>query len=292
MRKAFAGGITGRRRRDKHRRFRNLRLLPCLIVAAVMTSCLWPATARAVSIVVTLPPLAGLVRMLDAKPRVDCLLPPGADAHDFQLAPGQVRLLRRADLLVRAGRDDGHWRGLRATHSLDLWPDTDHAWLLPSAVRRALPRLAKALETLEPDRRNIIEANLRQAVALTRDIERRWQAAFAPINGWSVIMEHPAWRHLCERFGLTVSAVLEPHHHGGVRPRKLDEALQLTRRQPRILLWGDLRHGNRALEWLAQRAGSRPVLKLDALGSCGMSWRALHQTNIERLQTFLTESGR
>jgi len=287
VRKALTEGIAARGHRRKHLFFRLFHRLPCIVVAAMVASSPWPTTAQAVSIVVTLPPLAGLVRLLDAKPRVDCLLPPGADAHDFQLAPGQVRTLRRADLLVRAGRDDGHWRGLRARRTLDLWPETDHAWLLPTEVRKALPRLARALQSLEPDRRNIIEANLQQAVALTRDIEHRWQAALTPIAGRDAIMEHPAWRRLGERFGLTVPVVLEPHHHGGVRPRRLDEALRLARQRPNTLLWGDLRHDNRALEWLARRAGGRAVLKLDALGTCGMAWRALHRANIERLRAFL-----
>ncbi len=246
----------------------------------------WTTAARAAGVVVTLPPLAGLVRLLDDGADVRCLLPPGADAHDFQLAPSQADALARASLLVRTSRDDGHWRGLRAVRTLDLWPETDHAWLLPSEVHEALPRLARELERLAPERRPRIETRLARALKQVDDVEAAWRTALAPLIGRGVVMEHPAWRRLAERFGLPVLAVLEPSHHGGVRPRRLEEALTLLRERPGVMLWGDARHANRALAWLSRRAGNRPVLMLDALGACGQSWTELMQANIARVTSF------
>lgn len=253
----------------------------------LIASCfLLPAVARA-DIVVTLPPLAGLVSMLEPNADVHCLLAAGADPHTFQLTPRQAGQLRQADLLVRASRDDGEWPGLDAnTPTLDLWQKDDHAWLRPSLVKQALPRLAARLQQLHPAHRQQIADTLRTALVLCDQLEEAWREALLPLRQQGVIMQHPAWRGLCQHFGIPVRAILEPHHHGGeVTPQKLEQALQTIRTHPATALWGDNRHSNRALTWLMQHAHTGKPAILDALGTCGMRWEALMRHNIALLGT-------
>jgi len=255
--------------------------LSCLI--GLLLYAATPNTAQAF-IVTTLPPLAGLASMLDTKAKVFCLLPPGADAHDFQLTPKQVQQLKQADLLIRASRDDGHWPGLEiATLQLNLWPEKDHAWLLPSEVRKVLPLLAKKLQDIAPGHRQGIEQSLKRALRACDEMEIAWKQALAPLQQRGVVMQHPAWRRLCEHFKVPVWAVLEPRHHGSIRPRTLESALVLLQAHPGILLWGDVRHSNRGLIWLSHHDNNKPVLAFDALGTCGMSWIELMHDNLERL---------
>jgi len=252
-------------------------------VTGLLLCAITPGTAYAV-IITTLPPLAGLVSMLDTKADVHCLLPPGADAHHFQLTPKQVQQLKQADLLVRASRDDGNWPGLSiSVRQMDLWPKRDHAWLLPSEVRRILPSLAKKLQEIEPGRRQAIAQSLKRALHICDNMERAWALALASVREHGVIMQHPAWRRLCEHFNVPVWEVLEPRQHGSIRPRKLEHALHLIKTRPGILLWGDMRHSNRGLVWLSRHDGNKPVLQLDTLGTCGMTWVQLMQDNLARL---------
>jgi len=247
-----------------------------------------PNTAQA-AIITTLPPLAGLVSMLDAKAEVYCLLPPGADAHNFQLTPKQVQQIKHANLLLRASRDDGHWPGLNmAVQQLDLWPKKDHAWLLPSEVRRILPLLARKLQDIAPGHRQSITRSLRRALRVCDKLELAWKQALAPLQQRGVIMQHPAWRRLCEHFKVPVRAVLEPRHHGSIRPRALESALVLLQAHPGILLWGDVRHSNRGLIWLSHHDNNKPLLAFDALGTCGMSWIELMHDNLERMSAHIS----
>ncbi|HXH64327.1 MAG TPA: zinc ABC transporter substrate-binding protein [Mariprofundaceae bacterium] len=238
-------------------------------------------------VVVTLPPLGGLVRMLDTQAEVTVLLPPTADPHHFQMPPKATESLMQATLFIRASRDDGGWSGLETpATTLDLWPDASHGWTRPDRVRAALPRLAAALERIYPSHAASIRTRLPAAIAETRRIEAAWQKALAPYHNDGVIMQHPSWQPLCELMGVPVRAVLESHRHGQeFGPRDLDRALQIVDAHPNVLLIAEARHDNRALDWIVGHS-DQPLhrITLDALGTNSMRWNDLMQDNLKRLQ--------
>lgn len=256
----------------------------CLLLIATLT----PALVNATSVAVTLPPLAGIVAMLDEKTETICLLPAAADPHHFQLQPRKIEALKQADILIRASFDDGGWPLPPVHHnSIDLWPDRDHGWLSPAEVRKVLPSIASALIALQPERKEKIEHNLKTAVEATIQLENKWRSTLQPFHSSGVIMQHPAWRRLMIEMGTPVLAVLESGHHGHEHgPHALDGALQKLNSHPGALLLHDAAHINKALEWIAAHAET-PVRQatLNALGSCNSSWAAFMQANLDALKT-------
>lgn len=250
------------------------------------------APAGAAGIVTTLPPLAGLVLMLDGKAEVHCLLPPGADAHDFQVTPRQAQSLREADLLIRASFDDRHWSGVQLQErTLDLWPTRSHAWLSAKDVRSKLPELAQALQRLYPQRSAQIQAALGRALDLCDTMDGLWDKALAPWRSAGVIMQHNAWQSMLQEHGVPVWSVLENGHHGeSIAPHRLEDALNLLHAHPSALLWGNQRHAGKALQWLQEHSdgADTPLLNFDPLGDCGMRWPQLMQRNLD----ILTQAGR
>ena len=246
-----------------------------------------PKVALGSEIAVTLPPLAGLVAMLDSKATVFCLLAPGTDPHHFQLQPRTIESLRQSRLLIRALRDDRSWP-LPPEHdnTLALWPERDHGWLSPSAVRQALPEIAEALIALHPERSGAIAAALAEALAQADAIAAAWRQALTPMRAAGVIMQHPAWQRLMQEMDVPVLTVLESGQHGHEHgPHLLDEALAKLKQQPNAWLLGNKGHSGRALEWLADHADPRPhYVTLDPLGRCGDSWPALMRDNMKRIE--------
>ena len=256
--------------------------------AVLLALCLSPSAAAA-GIVTTLPPLTGLVLLLDPQADVQCLLPPGADAHDFQLTPKQVQSLKQADMLVRSSYDDGHWSGISlAGRTLDLWPEQGHAWLWPAAVINILPKLAEALQLLAPEREQAITQALSKALSHAYAMNIRWYKALEAYHERGVIMQHNAWQPVLAAYKVPVWAVLETQHHGDdIGPHRLEEALRLLNAHPNALLWGNQRHASRALQWLQEHQSSpqkAQLLNFDPLGDCGSTWLQLMQANLDLLE--------
>jgi len=263
--------------------------LLCLGICLGACMGLTAANASAKGIVTTLPPLTGLVLLLDAEADVHCLLPPGADAHEFQLTPRQVQMLKQADLLIRSSYDDGHWSGIGShRRSFDLWPTQAHAWLSPNAVRDKLPALAAELQALAPERRAQIAAALTRALQACDAADADWRKALAPYREAGAIMQHNAWAAVLQHYGVPVWSVLESGHHGdAIGPHRLEQALGLLQAHSGALLWGNRRHASRALQWLQEHAGNGAwprLLLFDPLGECGMTWPQLMQRNLDTLR--------
>lgn len=262
-----------------------VRLLSCSAMLLLGWMLRPTVMMAAPSVVATLPPLAGMVRLLDPELAPDCLLGASADPHLMRITPRQAAALRRARLLLRSSGDDGGWRGLapRAGTVLDLWPDRHHAWLVPAWVRRRLPALADALV-----RRGLLpaaerDARLARASARLDALEAGWRRLLAPWRERGVIMQHPAWRALMRHFGVAVRAVLEPSHHGeGAGPRRLERALRLLRGSDPPLLLVEESHGNRMIDWLRARVQDARVVRLNALGRCGLPLDRLMADNQSR----------
>ncbi|MDX8389333.1 MAG: metal ABC transporter substrate-binding protein [Mariprofundaceae bacterium] len=242
------------------------------------------------SVIVTLPPLAGLVSMLDAESDVRCLFAMGQDPHNAHISPKQKGMLLQSDLVVRASADDRHWLALRRDKVavFDLWPKHAHAWLQPSQVRKVLPKLADVLITTYPKREKVIRKNLQEAFASLDVIELAWKEALAPFQPHGVILQHTAWRHLLQQYGVAIVASLDTDHHGHeISPRRLERALAAAVSDQKITLWGDQYHDNRAVEWLQEHGAKGALFKLDPLGYCGAPWTDLMRENIAKL-TVLT----
>ncbi len=251
------------------------------------------STQSSNNLLVTLPPLAGLVSWLAPQINVQCLLPNNADPHHFQLKPKQINALQKTKLLVRSLPDDKHWSSLNiAKNTFSLW-DTQknttatatHAWLNPKQVQQSLPELGKKLQKTFPKYKNDIQQQLHQAEKQATNVWQQWQQLIqnTKLKQYGVIMQHPSWKGMFEALGVPVRFVLESEQHGQeYGPRKLEKALHILEQFPQTILIADSKHSNRALTWLNKGQKHR-IIKLDALGQCGDSWLTLMQKNMQQL---------
>lgn len=200
------------------------------------------ASARDVSIVVTIHPLALLLNEIGGeRVAIHVLVPPGASPHAFEPNPSDLVRVSRADAFIKLGGGLDDWAQRLFTTSqtsaisatlLEFLnhPEDPHVWLDPILVRdEIVPSLTALLIQIDPagdayytDRalrfRDSLEELDHEIRSLLRADARRYVAF------------HNAWRYFAARYGLEEIAVVQQMPGEEPTPRELGRLVREARR--------------------------------------------------------------
>ncbi len=170
---------------------------------------------------------------------VDALLPSGADPHTYELTPGRVADIARADVaFVNGLRLEGNVRKaidenaggpvVELSQGLPTIEDNPHLWL---DVRQAAGYVERIRDTLigqDPAGRAVYEANAAAYLEQLGALDREMEAAVLsiPPERRKLVTFHDAFPYLAMRYGLEVVGVVAPSP--GQEPSAQDVA-ELTR---------------------------------------------------------------
>ena len=216
------------------------------------------ASARPV-VLVSIPPQAWLVERL-AGDRVSVLelVPPGASPHAYDPTPRQLAAAAEAALWFTVGATMEQAlqpRLQRMLPDLLVVPTADeavgdpacrhdgdgghvdedghehdpHVWLDPVMAAEAAARMAAALGRLDPDGAAVYAERLGALRRELADLDGELAATLAPVRGGELLVMHPAFGWLAERYGLTQTAV----EQGGQSPSPRHLATLLERARAR-----------------------------------------------------------
>jgi zinc transport system substrate-binding protein len=77
-----------------------------------------------------------------------------------------------------------------------------HIWLSPPLVRNQARTITTALQTIDPARRNVYDANLRQFVARIDRLDNELRQILTGKSGMQFMVFHPAWGYFAHAYGL------------------------------------------------------------------------------------------
>ncbi len=215
-----------------------LRLAAAAALAAI------PASADVPQVVADTPVVHSLVAMVMGDlggPAL--LLGQGADAHDFQLRPSQLRAVKSARLVVWIGPEMTPWLdhalasghagqdlallGLPGTFLIDYddgtadpagshdhgeahdHGDTDpHAWLDPANAALWVGAIAGKLAALDPGNEGTYRANAAAARDRIAALDAALTARLAPTPGKGLVFGHAAYGYFTGHYGLAVAGSL------------------------------------------------------------------------------------
>ncbi len=233
----------------------------------------WASELR---VVATIYPLASIVRAVGGE-RVDveCLVPPGASPHGFELKPSQIRAIKRASLLVKVGAHLDDWldRALNGagckvfvvTKGLELDEGNPHVWLDPVMVEERVPGLVAVLSELDPSGAPYYR---KRGKAFRLELERltaRIRELLGPMPCRYYVAQHGAWHYFCQRFGLFTLGVVEEVPGREPGPMKFMALLRTIKEHGRVLLIANRGENPRVMEVLARDGGGH-LVRLDPLG--------------------------
>lgn len=269
------------------------------------------APAGRLHVVVTIPPLKGLVEpLLGDSARVDVLVPPGSSVHGWDPRPADLAMLMRADLvvLVGLGLEPAIERALAANrdrapihvafadaaeirdqphdhdhgdhdHDHDHGPIDPHLWLDPGLVPHLLRAVAERAQESGADRAGLV-AGMRETLTRLEALDGAYRTRLAPFAGAAVIADHAAWERLLERYGLRLAAVVRPIPQAEPRPGQIASVVEAVREQGAGVLIVEPQWSGRAARQVSDATGVA-VAELDPLGDG--DWFAMMERNLDAL---------
>ena len=255
-----------------------------------------PRADGALKVLATTPILADLARQIGGtRLDVTSILPPNADAHDFEPKPQDLVAVEDAALIVEHGLHLDTWAAdmienagaaapvvVATTGTQTIATDEEgfsegnpHVWFDPRNVKVMTDNIAAALVAADPDgaasyeaRRDAYKAQLDQLDQAIAD-----QIATIPPEGRKLVTNHDAFGYFVARYGLTFVGSVIPSLDSRAEPSAKDtaELIDKIKAEGVPAIFTESSINPELVEELANEAGITVVTNLygDTLGDPG-----------------------
>lgn len=269
-------------------------LLPCAATAA---------TAPAIDVCVSIPPLAYVVdRIGGEQVRAHVMIPPGASPENHAPTPRQLESLERARLFVLVGHPDFVFEQSYVRPRLADRPDAlvvemaggprrageeadgdPHIWVSPRVMQKTARDIADALCRLDPVREADYRAGLADFLADLAALDAEIRTRLAPHAGGRFLVFHPAWEWFAREYGLVQVAIEREGKEPG--PRQLIPLIEEARRQRVRTVFVQPGFTQKSAEIIAREIGA----ELSVLDPLASDWIANLRSVSEALARALSE---
>jgi len=186
------------------------------------------------------------------------LSPPGVEPHDLELAPGQVRSLAGADLVIYIGEgfqpavedvigelsdttlidglktQDGLLEG-SDEHENDSEDEHEegasdpHVWLDPTRVASLGHSVAAEMARIDPDNADLYEGNAADLEEALDDLDKEYSAVLDDCDQNQLVVSHEAFGYLTDRYGLEQVGVSGIDPESEPAPGRVAEVAEFAR---------------------------------------------------------------
>ncbi len=194
------------------------KLLILLLLTSLTAGCITPEEQSddQISVIVSILPQKEFVeRIGDAKVSVTVMIPPGASPATYELGPGQLRDLSRAELYVRIGHIpfEKAWMSeiaaanpdmkiLDSSEGIEIIENDPHIWLSPALVRMQVERIAGSLIEIDPDNEEYYTRNKESYLRDLDDLDADIRENLSGIGNRKFMIFHPSWGYFAREYGL------------------------------------------------------------------------------------------
>jgi zinc/manganese transport system substrate-binding protein len=279
------------------------RMIMTLVGALAVIGALLPAASAAdkIRVVATIPDLKALTEEVGGNlVEVESLARGVQNAHEMEIRPSLMLKLRRADILIENGLELDAWadvavqgannpkivrgapgrvdvsRGIpvldvpstRVDRSMgDVHPlGNPHYSLDPGMAPIITQNIVEGLARVAPEQRATFEKNRQAFLARLDEAMARWTRALEPVRGAKVVVYHPQWVYILNRFGLAQAAALEDRPGIPASPAHLTKVIrQMKEERIKVIIvepWNDLKLATR----VADEAGAKAVVLASMVG--------------------------
>ncbi len=220
------------------RLFSTVLALSVLALAGLAVSCGGgDETAEGqIRVVVSILPQAEFVEQVGGeKVDVTAMVPSGADPHTYEVTPGQMKALAKADMYAMVGSGiefELVWMDrleaankdmlvVDCSKGIELIPMTaaeegeeeggmdPHIWMSPANAEVMVRNIADGLAAVDPEDRSYYEANRDAYLEELTRLDREIRDGLSGVTNRRFMVYHPAFGYFAEQYDLTMLAIEE-----------------------------------------------------------------------------------
>ena len=199
------------------------------------------------------------------------------DGHDHAHAHG-------AHAQEGHAHPEGHAPGTRAPGRSAM--GNPHFWLDPVLAREAVQRIAAALITLLPARRDSITQRLAALDGELRELDADIRTAATSWTQRRFVSDHAAWVYFARRYGIEEAGVIEELPGREISARAMAGLIRTMKEKDIQVVFADVRKSSRAADLLGEESGAR-VVRLDLLCSAGQGYVHMMRDNLSNMSTVM-----
>ncbi|MEK7280169.1 MAG: metal ABC transporter substrate-binding protein [Nitrospirota bacterium] len=271
-------------------------IFACLLILFIM----WTGDAEAnekLKVISTVSPITNIVQnIVGDRINIHGLIPEGVDSHTFEPAPGDIKYIIEADLIILNGlhleapverliltNRKGSVRILRLGDKAinreewifdfsfprekgdpnpHLWLDVQHAIRYAGFIRDELMNIDPANADYYKKRAAAYIARLERL-----DMEINAAVKTIPLKNRRLLTYHDSWDYFGRRYGMRIIGAIQPSNFAEPSPRDVARLIDQIRAEGLPAIFGSEVYPSKVLDQIAREAGVRVVTTLrdDAL---------------------------
>jgi zinc transport system substrate-binding protein len=204
---------------------------------------------------------------------VECLAKPSTGClHDYQLTPGDLVALARADVFVAngAGMETFIEKAVRQAPGLTVIEagagiepadgGNPHLWVSIGGAIAETRNIARGLAAADPARASLYEKNAADYVATLERLRARMHAALDSLKCREIITFHEAFPYFAREFGLIIVGVIEREPGSEPGARELARTIALVKRSGVRAIFAEPQYPAKSAEIIRRETGVRVSL--------------------------------
>jgi zinc transport system substrate-binding protein len=240
--------------------------------------------------------------------QVSSLTPPGAEPHDVELSPRQVRAVSETDVVVYlsgfqsavdeaiAAREPAHVVDAADTADLvksrtagDGGALDPHFWLDPTRLARLAAPVAAQLAKADPAHADTYRANASALEIHLADLDTEYKAGLATCKRHTIVTSHEAFAYLASRYDLKMVGISGLNPDAEPSPARLKEIGDAVKAEGVTTLFSEQLVNPKVAQTLATDLGvtSAVLDPLESQADPASDYRGVMEKNLTRLREAL-----
>ena len=238
-----------------------------LIYALILLTCTLSAQEK-IQVTCSIPPMQWLVEQIGGDQLiVSTLLSKSGDPHSFALTPGQLKSIKKAQLVVACGTLDFESKLLKLrpdllSGSAEFKAENEHVWLSTDFLRVMAKKLAVKLIEIKADKKTYFEANLKTFLASADKLEGEEALEIKKLKQKHFYSYHGVFYYLAKQHGLKETNIQVEKRTPS--PRELLGIIKVAKRDAIRVIFMQEQFNERPAKMISQRTGAR-IVKMNPL---------------------------